>query len=439
MDRRTFIQTGTLASMALAGVPALAQPAADNRTLRVGVVGCGWYGMVDLRNILLMGEPARVVSLCDVDRRMLSEAADEIEARQGQRPRTYGDYREMLRERDLDIVVIGTPDHWHALPAIAAMEAGADVYLEKPICHTYGEGKAMLATARRLRRVVQVNTQRRSTPHILRAREFIREGHLGTVGFVRAYCYFNMRGNDRVPNAPVPDYLDWDMYCGPSPVVPYNPSIHPRRWRRFNEFGNGILGDMGIHMLDTMRFLLGVRWPRRISSTGGIFVERDGLANITDTQTVLYDYGNFTAVWEHRTFGRADDPRAGWGLNIVGERGTLQVTIDGFEFLPHRGGEALRVEATRLIDPTRFESERVVPAGRAHALDFIRCVQTRERPIADIEEGHISTALCLLGNIALQVGRTLTWDAEREQCVGDDEANRLLRRTYRAPWVYPEA
>src|SRR6266446_7981441 len=160
------------------------------------------------------------------------------------------------------------------MTAIAAMQAGADLYLEKPICHTYLEGQAMLQTARKHERIVQVNTQRRSTPHIVQARNFFKDGNLGRVGVIRAWCYVNMRGNDNPPDEAPPKQLDWDFWQGPAPERPYNRLIHPKGWRRFNEYSNGILGDMGIHMLDVVRWYTDLRWPRRISSTGGIFVQR---------------------------------------------------------------------------------------------------------------------------------------------------------------------
>jgi predicted dehydrogenase len=436
MNRRDFLAASAAAGATLA----VAQADEPRRNLRAGVIGTGWYGMVDCRHLLNESNgTVEVVSLCDVDRNQVNAAADEIERRTRRRPQTFGDFREMLRPRNLDIVIIGTPDHWHALTAIAAMEAGADVYVEKPICHTYLEGKAMVRTARRLNRVVQVNTQRRSTPHIVSAREFIRAGNLGRVGVARAFCYYRMRGNQNPPDRDPPEGMNWDFYCGPSPLVPFNPLMHPKGWRKFNEFSNGILGDMGVHMLDVVRWCLDIRYPRRVSSTGGIFVERQGKANITDTQTVTYDYGDKTVIWEHRTYGRADEPQAGWGVNFYGDRGTLQVTLDYWEFRPN-SGRPRREEARTEQSPNReLEPDNIVPAGRAHMRNFLDCVRSRQRPVADIEEGHISTALCLLGNASQRLGRSITWDAEHDRCVGDDEANAQLRRQYRAPWVYPEA
>jgi predicted dehydrogenase len=436
MQRRDFLKA-TAAGLALAATA----PAADTKTYRAGLIGTGWYGMVDLRHLMDSGR-AEVVAMCDVDKKMLQGAADEVTSRQrGEAPQLFHDFREMLKPKNLDIVLIGTPDHWHALTAIAAMQAGADVYCEKPISHTYLEGQAMVRTARKLGRVVQINTQRRSTPHFISARDFIKEGKLGRIGLVRAYTYFNMRTMGKVSETAPPANLDFDFWTGPAPLRPYNPVVHPRGWRNFMEYSNGILGDMGVHMLDAMRWILGVRYPKRIGSAGGIYVGvKEGGANTTDTQTVTYDYGDFTAVWEHRMYGPPDDPKGGWGLDFHGERGMLQLRIDAWDFTPWHGGKAIHVNAVRLgPDDPRYETPDRKPAGQAHMRNFLDCVGSRGRPVADIEEGHISTALCQLGNIAQALGRSLTWDADREQIVGDEEANQRLRRPYRKPWEYPSA
>jgi predicted dehydrogenase len=436
MNRRDFLQATAAAGVVLSA--GTGGRAADGKTLRAGLVGTGWYGMVDLRHLMDL-EGAEVVALCDVNKQHLEEAAGEVAGRSKRRPELFHDFRAMLKPRNLDVVLVGTPDHWHPLIAIAAMEAGADVYVEKPVGHTYLEGRAMVDTARKERRVVQVNTQRRSTPHFLSARAFVKEGKLGRIGAARAYCYYNMRPREKIASTQPPGHLDFDLWTGPAPLLPYYSWDESRGWRQFMEYGNGILGDMGVHMLDAMRWVMDVKYPKRISSTGGIYLAKGGTANTTDTQTVTFDYGDFTAVWEHRMYGRPEDPKAGWGVNFYGEKGTLQLTIDAWDFLPHyNGGKAVHVDSVKEgPEDKRYETPDRKPAGRAHMKNFLQCVASRERPVADIEEGHISTALCQLGNIAQQLGRSIAWDAEKEQCVGDEEANKLLRRKYREPWVYP--
>ena len=284
VSRRGFLatSTGALASW-MSGPGAIAAESGVGK--RVGLIGCGWYGKCDLLRLLQVA-PVNVVALCDVDRRMLDEAGAIIASRQvsGKSPRLHGDYREMLKEKDLDLVIVGTPDHWHALPALEAMAVGADVYLQKTVSVDVIEGKVLVETARRLGRVVQVGTQRRSTPHLIEAKQrFIDEEKLGKISHVELFSYYQMRARGNPANETPPDGLDWEMWCGPAPKRPYNKAIHPRGWRSFREYGNGILGDMCIHMLDTVRWMLDLGWPLRITSSGGSWMDPNSIATVPDT------------------------------------------------------------------------------------------------------------------------------------------------------------
>ena len=333
-------------------------------------------------------------------------------------PRTYGDYREMLKEKDLDIVLIGSPDHWHALQAIAAIEAGADVYLQKPISVDVMEGEAILAAARKHNRVVQIGTQRKSTPHLIDAKkQVIEAGLLGKIGHVEMCCYFHMRANGNPPVQPVPDFLDYEMWTGPAPLRPYDGLPHKRWWRTFMEYGNGIVGDMCVHMFDTARWMLGLGWPKRITSAGGIYVQKEGKSNIADTQTATFEYDGFNAVWQHRTWGTPPDPDYPWALFIYGEKGTLKASTMRADFIPQDKNakpihfECLYEREQYPEDVTEKDIElNAAPATRRHMLDFLAAVDTRGRPVADIEQGHISTASCILANVAMQLGRPLIYD-----------------------------
>jgi predicted dehydrogenase len=443
MNRRHFLQAGA-ATLALAETAPDAAEIAKRKP-RVGLIGTGWYGKADLFRLIQVA-PVRVVSLCDVDKKMLAEAADMVAARQASRkkPKTFSDYRDMLKEKDLDIVLIATPDHWHALPMIAAVEAGADVYVQKPISVDVVEGEAMVAAARRTKRVVQVGTQRRSTPHLMDARErIVKEGKLGKVGLVEVYCYYHMRAHENPPDTDPPDYLDYEMWTGPAPMRPYNRLVHPRSWRAFMEYGNGIMGDMCIHMFDMVRWMLGLGWPKRIASTGGIRVDKASKANISDTQTATFDYGDLTIAWEHRTWGHSADPKYPWGATLYGDKGTLKASVYSYDFIPFGGGRPIHRDVVMELDKypedkTEKDLERhVAPAIRGHMKDLLKAIATRGKPVADIEEGHISTASCILANLAMKLGRTLIWDSHKQRVVGDEEANKLLRRPYRKPWTHP--
>ena len=443
MNRRQFLHSGAAGLAASAGAYAL--PLADEKPKRVGLIGCGWYGKSDLLRLIQVA-PVEVVSLCDVDKHMLSQAADIVASRQAskKKPRTWADYRDMLKEKDLDIVLIDPPDHWHALPMIAACQAGVDVWVQKPISVDVIEGQAMVAAARKHKRVVQVGTQRRSTPHLIEARDrFLKEGKLGKIALVEIYCYYHMRSRLNPPDTEPPDYLDYEMWTGPAPMRPYNRLVHPRSWRAFMEYGNGIIGDMCIHMLDMVRWMLGLGWPARVASTGGILVEKDSKANISDTQAATFDFGDLKVIWQHRTWGHPPDPKYQWGATFYGDKGTLKASVYSYDFTPEKG-ETVHKDVTYELeqypeDKTEEQLERhVAPAIRYHMKDFLAAIGSRGRPVADIEQGYISTASCILANIAMKLGRTLEWDAQAQRVVNDEEANRLLRRPYRQPWVHPE-
>ena len=446
MNRREFLSTGVAAGLALSAGRRL-EAVADMKPPRVGLIGCGWYGKSDLFRLIQVKD-IEVVSLCDVDSKMLADAADLVAQRQKSKakPRTYADYRKMLAEKDLDIVLVGTPDHWHALPMIAAVEAGADVYVQKPISVDVAEGKAMVAAARKHKRVVQVGTQRRSTPHLVEARDTIlKEGKLGKIGLVEIYCYYHMRTRENPPDAKPPENLDYEMWTGPAPMRPYNKLVHPRSWRAFTEYGNGIIGDMCIHMFDMVRWMLDLGWPQRIASTGGILVDKMSKANITDTQTATFEYPDLNVVWQHRTYGSSPDKDYPWGATFYGEKGTLKASVMGYDYIPLSGGKAVHKDVTHELekypeDKTEKDIEKhVAPANRAHMVDFLQAIVNRGKPVADIEQGHISTACCIVANISQKLGRTITWDAEQQQCKEDAEANKLLLRPYRKPWVHPGA
>ena len=446
MNRRTFLRAAAAGWLAPAARPAPAPEFDRDKRRRVGLIGSGWYGKSALLRLIQVA-PVEVVSLCDVDRRMLAEAAEIVASRQksGKKPRTFTDYREMLAQGDLDIVMVSTPDHWHALPMIEAVKAGADVYVEKPISVDVVEGKAMLAAARKYGRVVQVGTQRRSTPHLIDAkREIIEAGKLGKIGHVETYCYYHMRPTANPPDTEPPEYLDYDFWTGPAPMRPYNRLVHPRRWRAFMEYSNGILGDMCIHMLDMVRWMLGLGWPERISSSGGIYVQKGAKANTTDTQSATFDYGDLTLVWQHRSWGRAPDPDYPWGATIYGEKGTLKLSVYRWDFIPEGKGAPIHRDVVYELDKypedrTEKDLERhVAPALRRHMADFLAAIDSRGQPVADIEEGYVSTASCILANLSLRLGRTLHWDPRKGRVIGDEEANRLLARRYRSPWVHPD-
>ncbi len=446
INRRSFLQAGA-ASLALSSLNASALAFAGDKPKRVGLIGAGWYGKSDLWRLIQV-TPVEVVSICDPDKNMLAEAV-EIH---GQRlkghktPRTYNDYREMLQEKDLDIVLIGSPDHWHALQMIESVKSGADVYCQKPISVDVREGEAMVDAARKYNRVVQVGTQRKSTPHLINAKkEIVESGMLGNIAHVELCCYFHMRANGNPEVQPVPDFLDYEMWTGPAPLRPYDGLPHTRWWRTFMEYGNGIMGDMCVHMLDTARWMLDLGWPNRITSTGGILVQKDGKSNIADTQIATFEYDKFNALWQHRTWGTPPDPDYPWAIFIYGDKGTLKASTMRADFIP-QGGNAKPIHFDCIYEREKYPEDvnekrielNAAPATRLHMLDFLKAIEKRSKPVADIEEGHISTASCILANLSMKLGgRPLIYDPKQRVVVGDEQATKLLSRPYRKPWQHP--
>jgi predicted dehydrogenase len=345
-------------------------------------------------------------------------------------------------------VSVSTPEHWHALPAIAAMKAGADVFVEKPISVDVMEGEALVAAARKYNRVVQVNTQRRNASFVLEARDkYIRSGRLGAIPLVETYGYLSSRSNEPMPEGAVPAHLDYEMWTGPALMLPFRSAIESRVWRSFIEYGNGQIGDLGIHMFDVARFMLGLGWPASISATGGIYVDKKSPANTSDTQRAEFDYPGTRVSWESRTWGVPPIPVRHWtdlwGVRFLGEKGTLNLTALGYEFKPMGEGAA---EGAHLLaadgDYKKLDASRQPAAmssmQQAHVRDFLQAREKRSRPAADIEEGHISTACCILANVAQDLGRAISYDPKTRTVPGDAEATRRLARAYRKPWTHPD-
>jgi len=445
INRRHFIK-GSAASLTLASLGPLNFTFANpSKQYRIGLIGTGWYGKSDLFRLIQVS-PVEVIGLCDVDTNHLHEAGEMVSKRQasGKKPKLYKDYRKMLQENKLDIVLIGTPDHWHALQAIEAVKSGAHVYLQKPISVDVLEGEAILAAARKYNKVVQVGTQRKSTPHLIEAKKtIVDKGLLGKISHIEMCCYYHMRANGNPSKNPVPDFLDYNMWTGPAPLRPYDKLPHRSWWRTFMEYGNGIMGDMCVHMLDTVRWMLDLKWPQKVSSVGGIYVQKEGKSNIADTQTAIFEYEELNCVWQHRTWGNPDDPEYPWAFKLYGEKGTLSASVMQYDFVPHGKGQTIHGDVIYEKEkyPEDLTEENIelhaAPATRNHLKDFLKAIETNGRPIADIEEGHISSASCILANLAMKLGRPLAYDPVQKVVKDDPEATALLKRQYREGWEHP--
>lgn len=445
MKRRNFIK-GSSASLLLSSVGSYGFEYFKNESpKRVGLIGAGWYGRSDLFKLIQVAN-VEVVSICDVDQNHLTEVAELVAQRQksGKKPKLYSDYRNMLESSTLDIVLIGSPDHWHALQCIAALKAGAHVYVQKPTSLGVMEGEAMVAAARKYNRVVQVGTQRRSTPHLLDVKkQIVDAGLLGTIAHVEMCCYYHMRANGNPPEQAVPDFLDYDMWTGPADLRPYDGIPHRGWWRTFREYGNGIMGDMCVHMLDAVRWMLDLGWPDKISSQGGIYAQKDGKSNTPDTQSAVFEYPELNCVWQHRSWGNPVDPEYPWAFIIYGDKGVLKASPMQADFIPN--GKEKPIHFDVVYEKEKYPEDliekdielHVASATRGHMLNFLEAIQNSTRPIADIEQGHISSASCILANLSMDLGRAIKYDPKTKTVLNDPEATLLLTRNYRTPWKHP--
>jgi predicted dehydrogenase len=429
MQRRELIKNSLAAGVAFSAIPILGQE--SRRKYRTALIGSGWWGRNILRCAMEAGE-SQVVALCDVDQNQLTAAAEEVTKLSGDRPKLHKDYRELLdRNPSPEIVIVATPDHWHALPTIAALKAGAHVYLEKPIGHTINEGRAMVKVARQQDRVVQVGTHRRVSPHNKSGMEFLKSGKAGKIGMVRAFVHYGGGPGEKSPDSEPPSGLDWEFWCGPAPRRPYNKAIHPRGFRQFLEFANGQLGDWGIHWMDQILWWTEEKYPKSVYSTGGRPIKQDS-TDAPDTQVASFEFESFTAVWEHRQYAANAAEKHNIGCYFYGTEGTFHMGWqDGWTFYPSGRGKPVLHEDPQLDKP---DDQNI----RALWADFLQAIQTKKRPVCDIEIGHRSTNMALLGMLSLKLGRSVAWDGEKEIIPNDPEANKLLARPYRAPWEYPK-
>jgi len=426
MKRRTFLKnTAATATVGTLGFPIIKKQKDSYRTV---LIGSGWWGMNILREAYRYGK-AEIVGICDVDQNQLKKASDEIFQWNNAKPKWYTDYRECISDATPEIVIVGTPDHWHALPTVAAVNAGAYVYVEKPICHTIGEGQAMLKAARANNRVVQVGTHRRVSPHMISGMNYIKSGKIGKVTMVKCFVNQNRKFNDPVPNADVPEGLDWDMWLGPAPKQPYNPKMHPKGFRNFLDFANGTIGDWGIHWFDQVLWWTEERFPRSVFSTGGRFVNKDN-TDTPDTQLATFDFEDFVCCWEHKYGASNANEESPIGLYFYGSEGTMHLGWrDGWTYYPNSKSGSILHEDPRVNEPD-FQNIKELWA------DFISSIENNTRPICDIEDGQLATNMSLLAMISLKLGRSVQWDGNNT--INDPEAQKLMRREYRSPWVYPE-
>jgi predicted dehydrogenase len=423
INRRKFLGATAASTVALSTLAARAAGAVDDRKIKLGLIGCGWYGMVDVKAAFKAGG-VEVVGLCDVDSEHLSKAADDVAKLQGKRPATFKLYADLLKVPELEVVIIATPPHWHALQFIAACERGLDIYCEKPLAYDVREGRAMVDAARKSGRVIQIGFQRRQAAAIAQARDYIQAGNAGPIVCAEAQIHYNAGTLDATPQAP-PAALDWDLWCGPGPKIPYSPQVGHKNWRLEQTSGHGHLVDWGIHLMDATRWILGETTPRSVSAAGGIY-QLKGKITTPDVLTAHFEFAKCPVTWRHRIWGAEEyDPEVANGIFFYGEKETVFVTDNKWIVIPRGKGKERKVNETRS------------DAGTAHMAEFLAAVRNRKPPGCLPEDGHFSTTTVKLAMIACDTGAKINWNAGAEQIVGNDAAAKLLKREYRAPWQHP--
>ena len=434
-SRRYFLKAAAGAAAGFSTMPLLG--ADPDHKYRTALIGSGWWGKTILKEAMKSGR-VKVVALCDADTNTVEVAADQVNDLSGNQPKTYKDYRELLDKEKPEIAIIASPDHWHSLQTIAALQAGAHVYVEKPTGHTVNESRAMVHAARDSGRVVQVGLHRRIGPHHLSGMKFLKSGAVGEVGMVRLFADSAGGKESPKPNSVPPDGLDWNLWCGPAPLRPFNNNIHPGGWRQYLDYGNGQLGDWGVHWLDQVLWWSEEKYPHKIYSTGGrairgapVLNEREQTSDAPDHQVAVYEFAAFTCTWEHHLFAGNNAEKHQIGAYYYGAKGTLHVGWrDGWTFYPTNKRDKVVHEDAQLQEPE----------GHNIALlwaDFLDAIQNKKKAVANIETAHRSSVLALLGMVSWRAGRSLNWDGTKEQITGDEAANKLLSRQYRAPWIYP--
>ncbi|MGP8237862.1 MAG: Gfo/Idh/MocA family protein [Limisphaerales bacterium] len=422
ISRRNFLQTTAAGAVALSQLPGTLHAADSEAKLKLGLIGCGWWGMLDARAALKAGG-VEFVAICDVDSDHLKQSADELATLQGARPLTFKLYDDLLKSPGLQAVIIATPPHWHALPLIAALGHGMDIYCEKPLAYDIREGRAMVDAVKKSDRIVQIGFQRRKGPAFQAAREHVQAGNAGRIVCAEANIHYTAGLKDATPQPP-PASLDWDLWCGPAPKIPYSPQVGHMNWRLEKTTGHGHLVDWGIHLIDATRFILAEGMPKAVTAAGGLYYFNHKITT-PDVFTAHFEFATCPLTWRHRIWGAEEcAPQLANGVFLYGEKETIFVTDDRWEIIPRGHAKDRQV------------NESTADMSGLHVAEFLSSVRSRQRPGCQIEDAWMSTTAVKLAMISYDTQAKITWDGET--IVDNPAAARLLKRAYRAPWKHPD-
>ena len=439
--RRKFISNTAIAASGIAltsGIPGKLSAARGyvpaNNKIAVGLIGCYGMGFHNL-NAFLRQPGVECAALCDVDHNVLEQRASEVAENTGKKPKLFWDYRKLLEMKEIDAVIIATPDHWHCLQMVHACEAGKDVYVEKPLANTIEECNIMLKAVKKYNRIVQVGQWQRSDPHWKTVVDYVHSGKLGRIRTVKVWAYIGWK--DRLPHhedEPVPEGVDYDFWLGPAPERPFNRNRFHFTFRWFWDYAGGLMTDWGVHLLDYALYGMNRYDPDSVIASGGKFAFPDDQMETPDTMQAIYDFGDFGLIWDH-TIGIFGGPfQRGHGVAYIGENGTLVVDREGWEVLPDWD-----IEGNLEMEPIPNEGRTSDASGLdMHVQNFLDCIKTREKPNADVEIGAHIAKIAHLGNIAYKTGRKVYWDVGNNVFKNDPQANELIHARYRAPWELPK-
>lgn len=436
--RRSFIKSSAAAAAGIgissslsASFLAPSSVLGANDQITVALIGARNMGWGDLKDILK--QPNVVCkTLCDVDDSVLAEKAGLLMRMSHKEPTLEKDYRKVIEDKDIDAVIVGTPDHWHCLPTVEACEVGKHVYVEKPLANSVGEINVMLDAARKYNRLVQVGQQQRSGAHWKSAIEFVKSGKLGTIRQVKFWGNFNYgAGNMPVPDSDSPAGIDYDRWLGPAPLRPFNKNRFHGSWRMFRDYGGGLLSDWGVHLIDMGLWAMDVKKaPRSVQSLGGNFASRDRALEMPDTLTVLYEMEGYNMIWEHNGGIEKGPYDQGYGVKFIGTNGTLVADRDKWRIFPEGGGEEWRMEA---VDPQPTDYKSHIN----HCENFIRAIRHGDPLNAEIEYGHRAALYAHLGNIAYWADQKVVYDEKQRRITNSEKADALVTPAYRALWKFP--
>ncbi len=434
-NRRAFIRNSALATAGVgvaASMPLAMNSCANaNEKLVCALVGARGMGFTDLKTFLRQ-KNTECAAIADVDENILNQRLSDTEKIQGKRPKGFKDFRKLLEEPGIDVIIIGTPDHWHLLPFVYAAQEGKHIYCEKPLSNTIEEINIMERAANRYETIAQIGQWQRSGKHWLDAINFVHSGKLGKIRTVRTWSYQGwMKSIPVKPDAPVPAGVDYNFWLGPAKKRPFNPNRFHFNFRWFWDYAGGMMTDWGVHIIDFALYGMQVKSPKSVMAMGGKFAYPNDAAETPDTLQALYDFEDFTMLWDHGIgidggyYGRSH------GVGFVGNNGTLVVDRQGWEVIPE-GGKNPRMERVKLTKGDGKDLDN-------HMKNFIECIKDKNRNThTNIEIAANTARVCHLGNMAYKTGRRLNWDAENTKFINDNEANKLLVPTYRAPWELPK-